>query len=137
MATDKESQGRRLKALIDKLNISQDAFAQRIGRTQGFIGQMISGRSRISGDAISRISDTYKNVNTNWLLTGEGEMFLPNPLDSILGIKSNGVSEQDVKYEAKTSDPLCALRELLDEHERRIGELEKQVRWLRGEDEDK
>lgn len=71
-------------------------------------------------------------VNISWLMEGDGDMFSSKKNET----KSNGVSEPEVKYEARPADPLSALRKLLDDHERRLAELEREVRWLRGEDEE-
>lgn len=130
--TDSTEQGARLEKLIEALGNSQVSMAESIGISQSYISQMVSGSRNISRNVLHAITKTFQNVNVRWLLTGDGEMFL----QKVLATDSNGVSEPEVKYEARPADPLGALRELLDEHGRRLAKLEEEVRWLRGEDEE-
>ena len=61
----------RLKELIDtKLNISQKAFAQKIGITESYLSMVMKEKSRPSADMIASIYIHY-GEHINWLLTGE------------------------------------------------------------------
>ncbi len=65
----------RLHTLVDTLasgNVSQ--FARETGIIPGTIHNYLKGRQP-NIDAIIHIQRKY-NINTNWLLTGDGEMFL-------------------------------------------------------------
>jgi len=68
--------GNRLLALIKSLKSNQKAFAKAIGVSQSFVYQMISGQKQISSKVISGITNAYSMVNTNWLFTGNGSMYL-------------------------------------------------------------
>jgi transcriptional regulator with XRE-family HTH domain len=68
--------GKRLLALIKSLKSNQKAFAKSIGVSQSFVYQMISGQKQISSKVIKGISNAYSMVNTNWLFTGKGSMYL-------------------------------------------------------------
>ena len=64
-----------LHELLDTLNLSKKKFAETIGASQGNVSDWFNKpNARPSIDALKRISDTH-NVNLNWLITGEGEMF--------------------------------------------------------------
>lgn len=125
--TDSQEQGVRLEKLIETLNLTQVSMAETLEISQGYISQMVSGSRNISRTVLQSITKKFQNVNVRWILTGEGEMF------SATGpVKTNGVSEPELIYEAKGSDPLASLRELLEWHEARIKRLEEEVRLLRG-----
>lgn len=130
--TKKEEQGARLYTLINALRLTQTEFSKQIGISQAYISKVITGEKSVSYRVINGITRGFAMVNISWLMEGDGDMFSSKKNET----KSNGVSEPEVKYEARPADPLSALRKLLDDHERRLAELEREVRWLRGEDEE-
>ena len=65
----------RLKKLSKTLDLTQQAFADRIGMKQNTIAQYEMGRT-IPSDAIIFSICREFNVNENWLRTGEGDMFM-------------------------------------------------------------
>ena len=72
----------RLKALRLKLNLTQSAFASRIGTTQNVVANYEIGRRNPSSSAINNICKEF-NVNETWLRTGEGEMYSQAELFSL------------------------------------------------------
>lgn len=52
-------------------NISKSEFGRRIGVSAAFVGSM---RKSIQPDKIKSIAIEFPDLNTGWLLTGEGEM---------------------------------------------------------------
>lgn len=66
----------RLKDLMSELDVTQSSFAKEIGLTPSAITDYLKGRANsLSSTVLAQISERYK-VSLNWLLTGEGEMFL-------------------------------------------------------------
>lgn len=66
----------RLKQLIEALGLSQREFSREVGLSSGALSQLMAGRSTsLSGNALTAINRRF-GVDINWLLTGEGEMFL-------------------------------------------------------------
>lgn len=65
----------RLKKLRKTLDLTQQAFADRIGMKQNTIAQYEMGRT-IPSDAIIFSICREFNVNENWLRTGEGDMLM-------------------------------------------------------------
>ena len=59
----------RVTALREKLNLSQQEFADKIGITQGALSQLESGKSTLSLSTITKISQVF-NVDCNWLILG-------------------------------------------------------------------
>lgn len=67
----------RITELIDKLGIAQKTFGESIDIKPAYINDIIKGRAKgFSSESLVKIQTVY-GVNLNWLLTGEGEMFLP------------------------------------------------------------
>ena len=64
----------RLKKLRKELDLTQQAFAEKIGMKQNTIAQYEMGRTTPSDAIIFSICREF-SVNEEWLRTGEGEMF--------------------------------------------------------------
>ena len=71
--------GQRITALRKRLKITQAEMAKLLDCRQPTVHDYEKGRIKPSIQAMQIIASTYK-VNLNWLLTGEGEMFLPDAL---------------------------------------------------------
>lgn len=65
----------RIKKLRKTLNLTQQAFADRIGIKGNAISQYESGRNEPIDAVVSLICREF-NVSEKWLRTGEGEMFV-------------------------------------------------------------
>ena len=100
------------------LNLNQSSFAKSLGMTQPNINRMVSGASNISMETLNSITDTYKNINLHWLLTGHGEMFLDS-----LQEKNPQVNEEAIPYRSKGE--LGNLEERVAQLETRVKRLEK------------
>lgn len=70
----------RIKKTRKALDLTQRAFAEKIGMKQNSIALIESGKRNISDQAILSICREF-NVREEWLRTGEGEMFKPKPSD--------------------------------------------------------
>lgn len=51
------------------------AFARKVGKTPQYIHKIIKDGNNPSIDMASNICSAYPHVSTDWLLTGDGEMF--------------------------------------------------------------
>lgn len=74
--------GDRLKRLRKELDLTQEAFASRIGSVQNTITGYESGRRNPSAPVISLICIEF-DVNEEWLRNGTGEMFAPESNDEL------------------------------------------------------
>lgn len=63
-----------VKQLRKEMGLSQTQFANRINLSQGALSQIENGYSSLSMESLKKISDAF-NVNCNWLVKGNGEMF--------------------------------------------------------------
>ena len=66
--------GDRIKKIRKSLDLTQEAFASRIGSVQNTITGYESGRRNPSSPVISLICKEF-NVNEEWLRNGTGSMF--------------------------------------------------------------
>ncbi|GHU12508.1 hypothetical protein FACS1894161_0890 [Spirochaetia bacterium] len=70
----------RIKQIRTSLNVSQREFSKRIFISQSLLGDIELGNRNINDRTIQLISTQF-NVNKEWILTGEGEMFTAPPPD--------------------------------------------------------
>lgn len=115
-------QGIRLRQLIKALKLNQARFAKSLGMTQPNISRMIGGGSTISVKALNAITETYKNVNLQWLLAGEGAMFRD---EKERGEQAN---EPTVRYAARGKGRLEELEERLERLEAEVARLKMAFR---------
>ena len=71
---------KRIKQVRQSFNISQRDFAKQIYISQTLLGDIELGNRNVNDRTIQLISTEF-NVNKEWLLTGEGEMFSAPPVD--------------------------------------------------------
>lgn len=71
-----ESEGKRLKMLLKALKVNQVQFGRTTQINQSQISNICSGNNRISNMVMNKIKISFPEVNANWLLTGQGDMFL-------------------------------------------------------------
>jgi transcriptional regulator with XRE-family HTH domain len=70
----------RIKEVRTMLNVSQRDFSKRIFISQTLLGDIELGNRNVSERTIQLISTEF-NVNKDWILTGNGEMFTAPPPD--------------------------------------------------------
>lgn len=65
----------RLKNILQTLNITSSAFADKCGISRATLSQLMTGRNKkISSQLLSLIHEAYPEINVLWLMFGEGEM---------------------------------------------------------------
>lgn len=75
--TEKEEQGMRLEQLRNNLKLNQKTFAKALGISQGYLSQILLGKKSISYRILNSITNGFKKVNVEWLLSGQEPMFKP------------------------------------------------------------
>lgn len=70
----------RIKLLRKELGLSQDAFAEKLGLTKNYISLVENGNRNLSEQSIKVLCSTL-NVKSEWLRTGNGEMFIEKSKD--------------------------------------------------------
>jgi hypothetical protein len=113
----------RIKDLIDlkKLNIS--SFEKKIDAGNNSIGTIIKRNSNVSGEILSKILNTFLDVNAEWLITGKGEMIKSTGL--------NAAAEQTEIFEKSApAIKLDPIDELITMQKKEINRLEKEISRL-------
>ncbi len=73
----------RLADLIRDLNLNPNSFADRIGVSTPVVYNIVRGRrNKPSFDLLLKILNVYQNINTQWLLKGEGEIWNDKELEN-------------------------------------------------------
>ena len=73
----------RLKFLIGALKLSARAFSAQLEISESSTRNYLDKGTKLNSDYLERIAYHFKNVNLNWLITGEGEIFTPATNSSI------------------------------------------------------
>lgn len=68
----------RIRQIIKISTLSETAFAKKIGVTQNTLWSQLNGARKLSLDTVLAILNTFKDIDPNWLLRGEGDMLLVN-----------------------------------------------------------
>lgn len=139
----------RLNFLLTKLGLKAGAFARALGLSETTIRNYVDRTAKPSSDVLEKISNTFKQVNLVWLVTGEGEPFKEDNTTAqnqtnILGDSNNVASGKGGKaiqnnYTLadceKERDSLRAERDSLAKQvELLLGQLEMQKTIIEGKD---
>lgn len=73
------SEKERIEAIMKSLNLSARQFAEQIHVQPGTISNMMSGRNNPSYDVIKRILIRYPELNPEWLINEQGDMWRTPP----------------------------------------------------------
>ncbi len=65
----------RVGQYIDKKRISYYAFENSLGASRGSISKAVKEGKSIGSNVLETIMSIYTDINPNWLLTGQGDMF--------------------------------------------------------------
>ncbi len=110
--TENQSVIDRLKLFIKSKNLGQTKFEEICGLGRGWVSK-IKGAPK--DDKLLNIIQCFPDLNTVWLLTGEGEMLRIDATSTA----TDGMSEEELKGR------ITALEKLLDERDAEIAELKK------------
>lgn len=69
----------RLKQIIDKSDLSVNAFAKRVDVPQTTLASLLNRGSEPSTKTINAVLSAFPDINPDWLLTGSGEMYTDRP----------------------------------------------------------
>lgn len=98
----------RLKTLRKSLKLTQQEFANSLTMSRSNLASIESGLINLTNRNIDIICEKY-NVNSNWLKTGEGEMFIDLSEDDELGILIGEFLAQDDPYKKKVIKTMLSL----------------------------
>ena len=92
----------------ENVNLSQEAFGNRIGLTKAAISKIEKGVSKMSEQTILSICREF-NVNEEWLRTGSGDMFSPMSEDEELDNYIGPISGGEDTFKKNLLKALCKL----------------------------
>lgn len=69
----------RLLQFLKAERISKSEFARRMGLSSAYVGAM---RKSLPEEKVTRMVEIFPNLNRDWLLYGEGKMYLPERADT-------------------------------------------------------
>ena len=96
--------GERFKLIRRELNLTQKAFGDLLGIPLTTVSKYETGTNKPSSDILSKLSEL--NININWLLTGNGSMFLEQDKEYTIDKTAvNMLGETEVKYLSDISAP--------------------------------
>ena len=105
----------RLQQFLDRKNLSPARFAGIVGVQRSGVSHILSGRNNPSLDFISKILENFPDLNSEWFITGKGEMFKEestpkitqpetpqkNLFETSKSVKDADIPEYEVQYEVR------------------------------------
>lgn len=115
----------RIKTFIKYKDISVRSFEHKCGLSYGYINNM---RVSIQPDKITSIAAQYPDLNTGWLLTGEGEMLKSEEKPITLSISTDTVPLSVLQFVMESSQKASAqIDELIRQNGVLVDTLQKQT----------
>ena len=103
----------RLLFFLESQGIKKSHFEKTCGMANGYINSIVNS---ISPSKLELIAKNYPNLNTSWLMTGEGTM-----------LRTDATSESREEAETEATDLVRELRRQLDEERRKNEELQRKT----------
>ena len=66
----------RIKQIIEKSGLSDAAFSKKVGVLQMTLWRQVNGTRKLSLETVAAIANAYPEIDCNWLLRGEGSMYI-------------------------------------------------------------
>lgn len=122
----------RLILMRKKLKLSQIALAKLLKCSQPNISDYEKGKISVPISALQIISKTY-NINLNWLITGEGSMFMGEDEPCQPNRDKSKKDEVSVEYRQELERKLQETQEELLRLRERVSELREENQELNDE----
>lgn len=113
----------RIREFINYLDITDSAFAKKIGVTQSVIASMFLRGTEPSAKVISSVLAVFDDISAEWLLRGKGEML----------ISANQSKDENTERISRLVDTIATLQGTINEQSKTIQVYEDKVRKLNGE----
>ena len=101
----------RIRQIMESENLSQQDFAKLLEISPASLSSIFNGRTRPTHNHTNAIHKAFPNLNINWLLFGEGEMYektIPNLNTSVNdadSVNSDAVKVYDSIQNKRPADP--------------------------------
>ena len=135
-------QGARFYILITSLGIKQKILAELVGTKQPSISAAIKGRTGIPKTWLYKLMQKYRNINDDWIWTGQGEMLLEmkktgeGSSDKVIGDTYHEANEDLNRYSNGRSlkkDEVEMMLAMIARLNYRVDELEGEIGRMRQE----
>lgn len=113
----------RIREFINYLDITDSAFAKKIGVTQSVIASMFLRGTEPSAKVISSVIAVFDDISAEWLLRGKGEML----------ISANQSKDENTERISRLVDTIATLQGTINEQSKTIQALQERERKLSGE----
>ena len=100
-----------VEKILKILKISQKEFAEDLGTYQAQVHRLLNGKGTLTIPQLQKISEKY-NVNLNWLITGNGEIFNNDYYKEV-----NTVNESIILYGANETEDKEQIKKLIKDKE--------------------
>jgi transcriptional regulator with XRE-family HTH domain len=114
----------RLSQIVKYKGVTPRSFALKIGTSSQVFGNYLSGRDP-SFEVLSKIVETFDDINPTWLLTGKGPMIRPEEKSNI-----TEVLPPEASGPSAPSDGEAFLRRIIDHQTEQIKEQTAHIREL-------
>ena len=125
----------RLKEVLEYLLTEQKVvnitdFAKQIAKGQSYVSEALNGKRTITPKFIKQITDTFPQINGNWILTGEGDMVISGDVNIENRVNSHNVEvrasgNSNVSINNRGSAETQSLRAKVEILERQNVELQR------------
>jgi hypothetical protein len=101
-------------------------FCDKIGRNRTAVSECANGRRPITKFLVKAITDTFPDVNGDWLLfEGETSMYVGGPATVVKGVQNNVNNGHDQTIGAGSRELLETIRRQQEQIDRLLGIIEK------------
>lgn len=84
----------RLEKIIDYYGLTKTSFSQKSNIKEGTIRKILKENTTIRSDNLLKISQSFAEINLDWLITGRGEMLLAKRQENISFDKLFEINQQ-------------------------------------------
>ncbi|MCS2456576.1 helix-turn-helix domain-containing protein [Bacteroides ovatus] len=112
----------RIREIILSADITDSAFAKRIGVTQSVIASMFQRGTEPSAKVLTSILLTYEDISAEWLLRGKGQMLL-----------SEVTPDPNIEQMKRLVDTITTLQGIITEQTKTNQLLTEELKKAKGE----
>ena len=96
----------RIKQIMDMKKMSAAQFSEAIEIQRSSLSHVLSGRNKPSLDFMLKIKSSFPEINLDWLLLGEGEVYSQGeiPIDSKSDITETGITQAKIEFANNSFD---------------------------------
>lgn len=113
----------RIRELVQFSDITDNAFAKKIGVTQSVIASMFQRGTEPSAKVITSILSTYEEISAEWLLRGKGDMIIQNQGTQPEIEKLKSIVYTIANLQDEINEKTMFIQRLLEENQKLKGEL--------------